>query len=362
MATVSLCMIVKNEEEVLARNLESSKGMVDEIIIVDTGSTDKTKEIALQYTDKVYDFKWIDDFGAARNFAFSKGTMDYLMWLDADDIILPEDAKAFKELMATLDPKIDTVMMKYNIAFDEQGNPTFTYFRERVMRRCPLARWEGSIHEVIAPFGNIIHADIAVTHKRKGKTDPLRNLNHFLRLKERGKKFSPREQFYFARELYYNARYDEAIAEFESFLDGGRGWVENNIEACRMLCLCYRGIKKNKEGRDALLRSFTYDSPRAEHCCDLGWYYFDEEKWEPAAFWYHAALGCKRNTEGGGFTLEECYGYLPHIQLCVCYDRLGEKEKASHHNEEAGKFKPDSPQVKGNRVYFRRILKTAALG
>ena len=74
MATVSLCIIVKNEEAVLARCLESIRAGVEEIIIVDTGSDDATKEIASRYTDLVYDFAWRDDFSAARNFSFSKAS------------------------------------------------------------------------------------------------------------------------------------------------------------------------------------------------------------------------------------------------------------------------------------------------
>ena len=71
MITVSLCMIVKNEAEVLARCLESAAGLVDEIILVDTGSTDGTKEVAARFTDRIYEFAWEDDFAAARNYAFS---------------------------------------------------------------------------------------------------------------------------------------------------------------------------------------------------------------------------------------------------------------------------------------------------
>ena len=69
MVTISLCMIVKNEEKILARCLDSIADLMDEIIIVDTGSADATKAIAANYTDKVYDFEWIGDFAAARNFA-----------------------------------------------------------------------------------------------------------------------------------------------------------------------------------------------------------------------------------------------------------------------------------------------------
>ena len=76
MVTISLCMIVKNEETVLSRCLDSIASLVDEIIIVDTGSTDKTKSIAAKYTTHIYSFSWIDDFSAARNYSFSKATMD----------------------------------------------------------------------------------------------------------------------------------------------------------------------------------------------------------------------------------------------------------------------------------------------
>ena len=76
---LSLCMIVKNEEEVLARCLESARPLVEEIVIVDTGSTDRTKEIAAQFTDRIFSFEWTDDFSAARNFSFSKAHGDYIL-------------------------------------------------------------------------------------------------------------------------------------------------------------------------------------------------------------------------------------------------------------------------------------------
>lgn len=79
MITISLCMIVKNEEQVLSRCLDSLAGLMDEIIIVDTGSCDRTREIAARYTDKIYDYIWKDDFADARNFAFSKASMEYII-------------------------------------------------------------------------------------------------------------------------------------------------------------------------------------------------------------------------------------------------------------------------------------------
>ena len=90
MITISLCMIVKNEEAVLGRVLKQMQDIADEIIIVDTGSTDRTKEIASQFTEQVFDYPWHQDFAAARNFASAQATMDYWMWLDADDVIRPD--------------------------------------------------------------------------------------------------------------------------------------------------------------------------------------------------------------------------------------------------------------------------------
>ena len=99
MIEISLCMIVKNEEKILTRCLDSVADLVDEIVIVDTGSTDATKKIAANYTDKIYDFTWVDDFSAARNFAFSKAEKDYIYTADADEVIDEENRKRFRELM-----------------------------------------------------------------------------------------------------------------------------------------------------------------------------------------------------------------------------------------------------------------------
>lgn len=121
MITISLCMIVRDEELTLERCLTGIKGIVDEIIIVDTGSVDRTKEIAAKFTTKIYDFTWIDDFAAARNYSFSMAQMDYILWLDADDVILEEDRQLLMELKQEIPLFFDVVMMKYNVGRDEKG-------------------------------------------------------------------------------------------------------------------------------------------------------------------------------------------------------------------------------------------------
>lgn len=129
MATISLCMIVKNEEKVLARCLDSVKPAVDEIVILDTGSTDATKDVAARYTDRIYDFPWVDDFSAARNASFAKASMTFTMWLDADDVLLPEDLEALIQLKSQLDTlDADVIMLPYHTGVDETGARRAAFF------------------------------------------------------------------------------------------------------------------------------------------------------------------------------------------------------------------------------------------
>src|SRR3984893_16160231 len=229
MCTITLCMIVKNEEEVLHQCLNSVKEICDEMIIVDTGSTDKTKEIAKQFTEKVIDFKWIDDFSAARNFAFSHATMDYILWLDADDILLKEDQQQFKILKNNLDVSIDAVSMIYNIAFDQYGNPTFSYRRNRLVKRENNFKWIGPVHEYLDVRGNIFPADIAITHRKTDKTNQSiqsdRNLKIYENRLKKGEEFTPRDLFYYANELKDNAQFQKSTIYYREFLATKKGWV-----------------------------------------------------------------------------------------------------------------------------------------
>ena len=134
MISLTLCMIVKNEEAVLERILNPVSEIVDEILIADTGSSDRTKELAGQYTSLVFDFPWCNDFSAARNFLVEKVHTDYWMWLDADDILNEENLEKLKLLKASLDKKVDVVMMDYAAGFDADEKVIFSYYRERILK------------------------------------------------------------------------------------------------------------------------------------------------------------------------------------------------------------------------------------
>jgi len=354
MITISLCMIVKNEEDSLGKCLESVKAAADEIVIIDTGSTDSTKDIAREYTEKVYDFEWIDDFSAARNYSFSKASMDYVMWLDADDILLEEDAKKLEELKMTLDPEVDSVTMKYNVSTDEYGNVTSSYRRNRLVKRSRNYRWIGFVHEYLEIYGKIVNSDIAVTHN-KTKHAPGRNLEIYRTKLEQGLEFTPRDILYYGNELYDNHLYEEALKYYNEFLDSKRGWVEDNIKVCRKLCDYYRTLGKEAEVRRYAFRSFEYDIPRAEACCRLGFSYLQERKLHQAVFWYDMATKLDKPKDSWGFFEDSCWTWLPHLQLCVCYDKLGERQLAFEHNEIAAKYRPQDERILYNRRYFKGL-------
>lgn len=352
MVTFSLCMIVKNEETVLARCLESALPLVEEIVIADTGSVDHTKEIAGGYTEKVYDFPWTDDFSAARNFSFSKATQQYCLWLDADDVIEPPDLEKFLELKASLSPSTDVVMARYHTAFDENGSPAFTYYRERIIRRQAGLFFQGAVHETIAPAGNVVYCEAAVTHRKHGPGDPDRNLRILEGLLREKGALSPREQFYYARELSAHSRDQEAADVFSEFLSQGKGWVENEMEACRGLAQCLSRLGRQEDALKALLQGLRYGRPRAELCCDLGLWFLEDSDPSTAVFWYEQALACERNDTSGGFVIPDCYHYIPYLQLCVCWYRLGNLELAKKYHCRAKAIHPQSAAVLYNEKFF----------
>jgi glycosyltransferase involved in cell wall biosynthesis len=352
--TVSLCMIVKNEEKTLDACLSSVKGIVDEIVIVDTGSTDRTKEIAARYTDRVYDYHWIDDFAAARNVAFGFATKDYILWLDADDVLLPEDAAKCGELVREMKWDVDAVSMVYNYAFDEQGQVTTSLRRNRLVKRSNYFRWIGPVHEYLEVYGNIVNSDIIVTHTRK-HSNSTRNLNIFVRREQQGESFTPRDLYYYANELSENGQWERAAEKYEQYLQHGNGWLEDVLGSCSRLSECYYQLKRMDLAKRYALQAFTYAPPRAEHCCRLGYYFMEAGEYATAAYWYNAATQLERPSTMGTFQLS-CWTYLPHLQLCVCYDKMGNREMALKHHRLAASYTPEHPSVLANEAYFASFV------
>lgn len=146
---LSLCMIVKNEEKNLPRCLDSVKDVVDEMIVVDTGSTDRTKEIALSYGAQVFDFEWIDDFSAARNYGLDRATGEWILVLDADEELEKKSEKNLRRFL--LNTRADALEVTWRCFSDPSSS--LTEYEDlslvRVFRNNPHYRYVWQYHEQI---------------------------------------------------------------------------------------------------------------------------------------------------------------------------------------------------------------------
>jgi len=166
--TVSLCMIVKNEEEHLARCLRSVKPVVDEMIVVDTGSTDRTKELARGFGAKVYDYEWTDNFAEARNFSISKASGTWVFHLDADEVISVIDYGVFRKITRLPTSKqVAFLFTTRNYTMDvnkvgwtpndgeyekeESGTGWTSSDKVRLFRRDRFVRFKYPVHELVEP-------------------------------------------------------------------------------------------------------------------------------------------------------------------------------------------------------------------
>lgn len=354
MISISLCMIVKNEEDVLERCLNSIYDLVDEIIIVDTGSTDKTIEIAKKFTSSIYNFKWIGDFSAARNFSFSKATKDYVFWMDADDIILEEDRIKLRNLKSTLNNTIDVVSMIYNLGFKNNETSSLSIRRYRLLKREHNFQWSGYVHEFLIIEGKVLNSNISITHK-KLKPYTNRNLKIYENMIEKGIEFTARDTFYYTTELYESGYEDEAIEKYKTFIASEKEMLEEKINACSRIADYYYLKGEYEDCKKYCMQSFLLDIPRAEFSCRLGFCLFKQEKLSEAVFWYDLATKLKKPLNSFGFFNDACWTWLPYIQLCKCYDLLGKEELAYQCNEKAAEYAPDNELVQNNKHYFQKL-------
>ena len=239
--TISLCMIAKNEEKDLANCLNSVKGIIDEIIIVDTGSADKTKEIAKKFNARIFDFKWIDDFSAARNESIKHATKDWILVLDADETLGKERLNIIKELIKDKENDAFLFLQKNytnetSIAgFVSEGHKKngkgyagwYGSFIARLFRNKKGYQFEGTVHELVEPSieakkGNISAANVTLHHY--GNSDPAiakKKRQFYLELCRKKVKQNPNDVSYYELGVLYkeNNNFNDAIKSFKKSIE-----------------------------------------------------------------------------------------------------------------------------------------------
>lgn len=331
MITISTCMIVKNEEAVLARCLECVKDFSDEIIIVDTGSTDRTKEIAAAYTEHIYDFEWCNDFAAARNYSFSKASMDYIYVADADEIIDADNRQLILDLKKILLPEIDIVQMYYTNQLE--FGTTYNYdkeYRPKLVRRLREFYWQDPLHETLRTAPVIFDSDIAIIHKPH-ENHCERDFANLQKLIQDGVTLSSALTIMYAKELFISGKDSDFLTAEAYFQKISQTVLPEDLLA-PVQCVLAKCATIRHDAHHLLapaLKNFSSGEGCSEICTCLGQYYEYCQEYAEADIWYYNAAYETSSI------LSLVYGHeLPLQGLIRCQAALGNTDMRDFYQSE----------------------------
>lgn len=333
---LSCAIICKNEEKNLNRLLPKLSPHVDEIVVVDTGSTDKSIEVAKKYAT-VYEHKWVD-FSDARNYSFSKCTYKYVFWIDCDDDI--SGAENLRRLAKEAeDRKLAGWGFKYNYARDDKGNIMSVQWRERLIDKTQF-KWEGKIHEsACQTTKNPVHRSEAVLINHLAtledmKKSNLRNLEMLLdEYKKDGDKTDPRTLYYIAQ-TYKGLREWSKAAKFYTFYIPKSGWDEEKAQAWHSLGDCLRYMEKWNEAIIADMECLKILPDWPDGYLGIADTYFfkadrtnDIKDWKSCLEWLKAGF-TKQMPDTIRVIEPQRYTWMPTLQMAICKLNLGKIEEA----------------------------------
>ena len=305
---LSLCMIVRDDAKDLDRCLKSCSTLFDEIIIVDTGSQDNSKEVAEKYGAKIFDFVWVDDFAKARNFAFQQATCPWIMWLDADDLIKKDDLdKLFDLKERLLHSNKNAIMLIYHYNLHVKG------YNYRIVRNDPGIRWKYPIHETLI-FDKCVSEKFEAAVHHLGASGMARNIAILKKAYAGEWKDDGRIQHYLAREYCYTGEHEKAVEMYSKHL--------RNIPAyTRCGAYYYYAASCFKTGRYLkALDLCDYANKKhpifADFYCLMGSHYRSQRDWSKSRECFTKALSHSYpTTTHEVFMLQKNYGSIPKENL-----------------------------------------------
>ncbi len=341
--TLSLAMIVKNEGDTIERVLGCARHFCDEMIVVDTGSADDTVAKAEAMGARVFHFTWIDDFAAARNFSFSKCTMDWIIWLDGDDIVLPEDQERIRSLKSTaLDGALEAIYLRYIY-------PPFEQWRERMVRRDLFGHkliWREPVHECIHGidgqkvgfFDTIFIQHDPPPDRHLLKTD--RNITILRRHVERGGS-DERSLYIYASECLHSLYKEEGERVLEAFFAIAK-YREYRYEIYSKMYDFYVHFGEVQRAVDAIYAALKENPARAEALYKLGKHLSDKDDQPEAAIpLLTAASMIAKPSYGSPET--DAYAHGPWEALCRAHFRLQHFGEAKEMAKVALRLKSPQP-------------------
>lgn len=355
--TLSVCMIVKDEEPVLERCLKNASQFADEIIVVDTGSSDSTKEIARRYTRSVYDYEWQDDFAAARNYSYSKSSCDYIMWLDADDDMEPCDIRKLIELKNNIPPGTDVVFLTYTGDPDDEDLLSDSYLiRDRIIKRDLHPVWEYPIHEAIGikeDWKRLYLPDIRIIHRKIKTNEEKRNIRIFEKKLAEGYEPDNFNRAYYCRELASCGRYEEAIEEFQKLWEMER---KSDIDYGLLFYIeSMKHLKRYEELWDRLEQYTERFGSNDMVFCTMGDICRRSGRYTEAISWYEKA----RSVHTDPCDLEihfPCYhDFLPCLGMAKAYIKMNDKDNAEKTILESERIHPGYMELKLLKLWLGAV-------
>lgn len=356
MTTISLCMIVNNNSDTLENCLNSIKDLVDEIIIVDTGSTDFTKDIASDYTENVFNYNAVSN-ADAKNYAFSKATMDYIMWLNPNEILTDLNRKYFKDFKSKLKVNYDAIMMKNEISFDKNGHCNQWNYCERLVKRIKNFKWQGDFHEFLVIMGSITYSDVSIQRiqaqkKIKVQTTKCSTTNDDTSSSNNVKQ--PEDMLKFAKEHYDSDEIIEAINWLNKFITTDIDNIYEKVDASMLLAECHKINQDELSRLKVLINTLSMDviHPNIFYC--MANYFYDHQTYLTAITWYKSVLDCKKIVDAKVIDVKE-YQFKAYIGICESYKHLSNNEKALVYHKKSKKLRPKDIKVIENDKYFEKI-------
>jgi glycosyltransferase involved in cell wall biosynthesis len=256
--TIGVSMIVRNEEEMLPRALESVKE-ADIISITDTGSEDKTVEIAKKYTDDIHYFKWVDHFGKARQYAKEKCKADWIVTVDADEVLKTD----FKKVRETIEKADKEGHVFVNVDVKSESGSGQNKF-PRIYKNIPEITWHGPAHNYLhyngKAVGKAYPSDIVIEYgySPAHKADPDRTLRILKKAVEENPELT-RERFYLAREYFYRKNWEKCMEHLDEYIPRSRFLGERN-DAWLVRAYCLSGLKRYNEAVDSAWQALKYNA------------------------------------------------------------------------------------------------------
>jgi len=336
--TVSLCMIVKNEEATLEKAIRSVLPFVDEIVIgIDETTTDRSEDIAKEFTQKVYRFKFQRNFAEARNRMLVHCTKEWALQLDGHEYLDEKCAPLFAKMLENIPDDVDAVGFRLKMQ-EEDGN--YSGIQLRLFRNDGEIKYRNSVHNVLTvdDMRTIGFSDIIVRHERPKQNRVARNDQRNSMVPEEMQKVldedpcDTRAMYYVALHAQDAGDYGRAIVYYRRYLAFSKH-PEERYKVLWQMGRCLYLFGKKDEARKTFIQGITERYELAESYVSLGELAMEEQKWGEAEHYFKLACG-RQMPMSGVFFSEDFYSWLPYHKLCELYDRSGEYYKAICAGEE----------------------------